>query len=136
LSVGLNKIAARVVNQNNTSIYSDWVYTDVIYTDNKSLNKTVVAVNNASNSIINNGIATIYKLTVYKPGDGVTINTYLQDEIPESDLSNLSGLLKSEVIDDSYLKTTEDTSYETSYSKYIEVDASDTTQYLAVTVDG
>ena len=63
LKSGLNQIQVKAISTKNPDVFTDWFYVDVIYSEGVS--GTVVAVNGVSNGITNNGVATLYELTVY-----------------------------------------------------------------------
>jgi hypothetical protein len=65
LTPGLNQLAIRAVNATDSNIYTNWCYVDIIYTEN--CNNTIVAVNGVSEGIGNNGVSTLYELTVFSP---------------------------------------------------------------------
>lgn len=99
LKPGLNQIQVKAVNISNPDIYTDWYFVDVIYS--VGVTGTVVAVNGVSNGITNNGVATLYELTVYSPNmEEVAITTYLEDEEP-NDTAIPQNVIKSEVINPS-----------------------------------
>ena len=80
---GLNQLAIRAVNVTDSSIYTDWCYVDVIYTE--GCVNTVVAVNGVSAGINNNGVSTLYELTVFSPKqEEISLTTYLEDNVPNS----------------------------------------------------
>jgi hypothetical protein len=133
LTAGLNRLVVRAVNSNDSSIYTDYIYIDVIYT--VGCTDTVVAVNGVSSGISNNCIATLYKLSVYSPNlDSVNISTYLESEMPDTTDPNPTEIMKYEVINASSYD--ENNSYETSYQKYIEINSDDSERYLLIKVDG
>jgi hypothetical protein len=134
LDEGLNRLVIRAVNNTDSTIYSDYIYTDIIWTNSGAYTDTTVAINNSNDTITNNDTATIYNLTVYSPkSESVEIATYLENSQPNETLSNLSGLIKREIIDASYY---EDNIYSTEYSKYIESEGTNTSRYLVVQVNG
>lgn len=131
LTPGLNQLIVRAVNESDKTIYTDYLYVDVIYTE--GCEDTVVAVNEVSGEIQNNGVATLYELTVFSPNkDSINITTYLEDEMPNPYDMNPSQVVKYEVIgtssyDDSGI-------YNTSYSKYIEINSIEAEKYLVIEV--
>lgn len=132
LSSGLNQLAIRAVHNIENSIYTDYIYIDVVYTYN--CNKTIVAINGVSNGITNNGVATLYELTVFSPDNGsMAITTYLENEMPDSGNMNPTEIMKYEVIGASSYD--EQGIYDTSYKKYIEINSSDSEKYLVIKVD-
>lgn len=131
LSSGLNQLAVKAVHNTDNSIYTDYIYVDVIYTHN--CQDTVVAINGVSNGISNNGVATLYELTVYSPDNSsMAITTYLESEMPDSNNMNPSEIMKYEVIGASSYKQGV---YDTEYKKYIEINSSDSEKYLVIKVE-
>ncbi len=131
LAPGLNQLIVRAVHNADNSIYTDYIYLDVIYTP--GCEDTVVAINGVSEGILNNGVATLYELTVYSPNDdSMAITTYLEDEMPNSESMNPSKVMKYEVIGAS---SYENGVYATSYKKYIEINSSDSDKYLVIKVN-
>lgn len=129
LQPGLNQISAQAVHINNSDIYTDWFSVDVIYT--KDIQNTVVAINGVSGGISNNEVATLYEMTVYSPKmDKVELVTYLEDgEVPTP-----TNIVKQEVLDASVYDV-ETKSKTISYKKYIEIESSNASKYLYVTVN-
>jgi hypothetical protein len=83
LTPGLNQLAIRAVNVTDKSIYTEWCYVDIIYTE--GCVNTVVAVNGVSAGISNNGVSTLYELTVFSPKqEEISLTTYLEDNVPNS----------------------------------------------------
>jgi hypothetical protein len=112
LTSGLNQLIIRAVNSSDSSIYTDYIYVDVIYTE--GCTDTVVAVNGVSSGISNNCIATLYNISIYSPNlDSVDISTYLESELPDSTNPNPTEIMKYEVISASSYD--DNNSYETSY---------------------
>lgn len=132
LKSGLNQIQVKAINTSNPDIYTDWYYVDVIYS--VGVTGTVVAVNGVSNGITNNGVATLYELTVYSPNmEEVSITTYLEDEEP-SDNPTPINTIKSEVINPSQYNI-ETGTLKSEYKKYIEINSDNAMKYLLVKVD-
>lgn len=132
LKSGLNQLAVRAVHNTENSIYTDYIYADVIYTQN--YNDTVVAINGVSNGIANNGVATLYELSVFsRSGDSMEITTYLENEMPDAGNINPTQIMKYEVISASSYD--ENGVYETSYKKYIEINSNDSEKYLIIKVN-
>ena len=133
LQSGLNQLVIQAVHNTDPTIYTDYVFADIIYTE--GCTDTVIAINGVSNGISNNGVATLYKLSVYSPNlDSVEISTYLESEMPTSLATNPpTEIMKYEIINTSSYK--EDGTYETSYEKYIEINSSNSERYLVVKKD-
>lgn len=132
LEPGLNQFYVRAENINNSSVCTDYLAVDIICT--VGLTTPVVAINDVNDTIANNGVATLYNLTVYSPEgtDEVLINTYIYDSMlsnPE-DLPD-SALVKSESIDDSDYDSGV---YQTSYKKYMEIPGGGS-QYMYVKIN-
>lgn len=132
LAPGLNQFYVRAENINNSDVCTDYLAVDIICT--VGLTKPVVAINDVKDTIANNGVATLYNLTVYSPEgtDEVLINTYVYesilgnpDDLPES------ALVKSESIGDSDYDSGV---YQTSYKKYMEIPGGGS-QYMYVKVN-
>lgn len=122
LTSGLNQLAVKAVHNTESSIYTDYIYVDIIYTYNCA--ETIVAINGVSNGIANNGVATLYELTVFSPDNSsMAITTYLENEMPDSESMNPTEIMKYEVISASSYN--EQGVYDTSYKKYIEINSSD-----------
>lgn len=133
LKPGLNQIQVKAVNISNPDIYTDWYFVDVIYS--VGVTGTVVAVNGVSNGITNNGVATLYELTVYSPNmEEVAITTYLEDEEP-NDTAIPQNVIKSEVINPSQYNI-ETGTLQSTYKKYIEINSDNAVKYLLVEVNG
>lgn len=129
---GLNQLAVRAVHNTESSIYTDYIYVDIIYTYN--CQDTVVAINGVSNGIANNGVATLYELTVYSPyNNQLAITTYLENEMPDSSNMNPTEIMKYEIINASSYN--EQGIYGTSYKKYIEINSNDSEKYLVIKVN-
>ena len=129
LTPGLNQLVVRAVHNSFADIYTDWVYVDLIYTD--GLEETTVAINKVNKTIPNNGVATLYELTVYSPNqDSASLTTYLEENEPEG--NDPTNTVKYEVIGAaSYDK---DNVYTTSYKKYMEINGTSNERYLMVKV--
>nr|UVX55549.1 MAG: hypothetical protein [Bacteriophage sp.] len=97
LTSGLNQLAVKAVHNTESSIYTDYIYVDIIYTYNCA--ETIVAINGVSNGIANNGVATLYELTVFsQDNSSIAITTYLENEMPDSESMNPTEIMKYEVI--------------------------------------
>ena len=133
LRSGLNQLVVQAVHNTDSTIYTDYVFADIIYTE--GCEATVIAINGVSNGIANNGVATLYKLSVYSPNkDSVELTTYLEEEMPTNLGSNPpEKIMKFEIINAS--SYTEEGVYETSYEKYIEINSSNSERYLVVQKD-
>jgi hypothetical protein len=80
---GLNQMIVRAINTADRSIYTDWLFLDVICT--VDCNTTAVAINGVRSSIDNNGVATLYDIKVYSPNkDNLELTTYLETKRPGS----------------------------------------------------
>ena len=128
LVAGLNQLAVRAVYNNNKDIATDYIYVDVINPD--GLTDTVVAINNTSTKVNNHDTVELYKLTVYSPNkESIKVDTYLDDTS-----STPTSLL------DSVYVTSQDydsnKTYETQYSKYIEINRDNGEKYLKVKYNG
>ena len=130
LNVGLNQLVVRAVHNIYTQdIYTDWVYVDLIYTE--GLEETTVAINKVNKVIPNNGVATLYELTIYSPNqDSATLTTYLEESEPDG--STPVNNVKYEVI--SAASYDRDNVYKTSYKKYMEINGTNNERYLMVKV--
>ena len=130
LNVGLNQLVVRAVHNIYTQdIYTDWVYVDLIYTE--GLEETTVAINKVNKVIPNNGVATLYELTVYSPNqDSATLTTYLEESEPDGNTP--VNNVKYEVI--SAASYDRDNVYKTSYKKYMEINGTNNERYLMVKV--
>ena len=128
LVAGLNQLAVRAVYNNNKDIATDYIYVDVI--NSVGLTDTVVAINNTSTKVNNHDTVELYKLTVYSPNkESIKVDTYLDDTS-----STPTSLL------DSVYVTSQDydsnKTYETQYSKYIEINRDNGEKYLKVKYNG
>lgn len=130
LNVGLNQLVVRAVHNIYTQdIYTDWVYVDLIYTE--GLEETTVAINKVNKVIPNNGVATLYELTIYSPNqDSATLTTYLEESEPDG--STPVNNVKYEVI--SAASYDRDNVYKTQYKKYMEINGTNNERYLMVKV--
>lgn len=132
LTPGLNQLAVQAVHNTESSIYTDYIYIDIIYTH--TCKNTVVAINGVNNAISNNDVATLYELTVFSPDNSsMAITTYLENEMPSSDTINPTEIMKYEVINAASYN--EQGVYNTSYKKYIEINNDDSEKYLIVKVN-
>lgn len=125
---GLNQLAVRAVYKSDKRIATDYIYVDVINRD--GLTDTVVAINNTSTNVNNHDTVELYKLTVYSPNkESIKVDTYLDDTS-----STPTSLL------DSVYITSQDydsnNTYETQYSKYIEINRDNGEKYLKVKYNG
>ena len=124
---GLNQLVIRAVHNQFSDIYTDWVYVDLIYTE--GLDDTTVAINKVNRIIPNNGVATLYELTIYSPNqDAATLTTYLEETEPDG--NNPTNTVKYEVI--SAASYDKDNIYTTSYKKYMEINGTSNERYLMV----
>ena len=130
LNVGLNQLVVRAVHNIYTQdIYTDWVYVDLIYTE--GLEETTVAINKVNKVIPNNGVATLYELTIYSPNqDSATLTTYLEESEPDGNTP--VNNVKYEVI--SAASYDRDNVYKTQYKKYMEINGTNNERYLMVKV--
>ena len=132
LNSGLNQLAVRVVHSSDINIYSDFIYVDIICTADCS--DTVVAINNVSSKIANNGVATLYELTVYSPQqEDVELTTYLESQHVDEVNPQPTEVMKYEILKASSYN--ENNQYKTSYKKYIEVVSDGTQMFLLVKVN-
>ena len=132
LNPGLNQLIVRAVSTASQSIYTNWYYLDIIYTE--GCTDTVMAINKVSDGIANNAISTLYDLTVYSPSrDSLTVTTYLSDNDPGTGTPNpnTSDVLETRIIEkESY---NSDYIYNSTYYKYIEtLSTTSTYKYLMV----
>lgn len=133
LKPGLNQISAQAVHASNPDIYTDWFTVDIICAAESQ--DTVVAINGVSGGITNNGVATLYEMTVYSPKmEEVEIITYLEDGEP-GDNPTPTNIVKQEILDPSAYNI-ETSSRQITYKKYIEIDSSNASKYLLVKVNG
>lgn len=124
---GLNQLVIRAVHNQFSDIYTDWVYVDLIYTE--GLDNTTVAINRVNRIIPNNGVATLYELTIYSPNQNAAIlTTYLEETEPNG--NNPTNTVKYEVI--SAASYDKDNIYTTSYKKYMEINGTSNERYLMV----
>jgi hypothetical protein len=129
LTPGLNQLVVRGVHNMQSDIYTDWVYVDLIYTE--GLDETTVAINKVNKVIPNNGVATLYELTIYSPNqDSATLTTYLEESEPEG--NDPVNNVKYEVI--GAASYDRDNIYKTSYKKYMEINGTSNERYLMVKV--
>lgn len=132
LNSGLNQLIVRAISTASQSIYTNWYYLDIIYTE--GCTDTVMAINKVSDSVSNNAISTLYDLTVYSPSkDSLTVTTYLSDNDPGTGTPNpnTSDVLETRIIEkESY---NSDYIYNSTYYKYIEtLSTTSTYKYLMV----
>jgi len=127
LTPGLNQLVVRAKHNLIADIYTDWVNIDLIYTE--GLEDTTIAINKVNKTIPNNGVATLYELTIYSPNlDAANLTTYLEGSEPQDE--NPTNVVKYEVIGAaSYDK---DNTYKTSYKKYMEINGTSNERYLMV----
>ena len=129
---GLNQFIVRAVNEANPLVVSDYITADIIYT--RDVTGAIVAINKVNNTIANNGVATLYNLTVYSPtgSDEAEINTYVADQL-YSNISQIpeSSLVQRNVLTDTSYTENEGTTFETEYQKYMEITGGGN-QYLYV----
>lgn len=117
LHSGLNQIAVRAYNREDSKIKTDWLLLDLICT--VDCNDTVIAVNNVNEGIKNNSIATLYNITIYSPDkEDVNLVTYLSQYDPSSGDPEEDEQLKKQVV--TSIDYNDDNIYSTSYYKYIE----------------
>lgn len=132
LNPGLNQIQVKAINIQNSDIYTDWCYIDIIYSE--GITDTIVAVNGVSKDITNNGVATLYELTVYSPkSEEISITTYLDDVEPDYYNPNPTNIIKSEVIDPSQYNI-ENNSLVSIYKKYIEINSDNAVKFLLIKI--
>lgn len=128
---GLNQIAIRAEHKNNRNICTDWLMFDVIYTEN--FDGTAIAVNGVSSKITNNGVATLYKLYIYSTSrEEIELTTYLENITPAVINPEPTEIIKSEFIQASSYNRETNATNELNYKKYIEVENSDSIQYLLI----
>lgn len=128
LVAGLNQLAVRAVHKSNLDIATDYIYVDVINPD--GLTDTVVAINNTSTNVNNHDTVELYKLTVYSPNkESIKVDTYLDDTS-----STPTSLLDSVYITSQNYDSNK--TYETQYSKYIEINRDNGEKYLKVKYNG
>lgn len=128
LVAGLNQLAVRAVYKSDKDIATDYIYVDVINPDN--LTDTVVAINNTSTNVNNHDTVELYKLTVYSPNkESIKVDTYLDDTS-----STPTSLLDSVYITSQDYDSNK--TYETQYSKYIEINRDNGEKYLKVKYNG
>ena len=135
LTPGLNQFVLRAADKNGT-ITSDFITVDIIYTpDDYIPSGAIVAINKVNNIIPNNGVATLYDLTVWSPNKAsCELTTYLESVMPFGP-SDFTNIVKLENIDKSTYGNDKDF-YTTNYKKYIEVESDgNTPQYLGVKIN-
>ena len=133
-SGGVHKIAVRAQHISDSTVFTDPLYVDFIYTE--GYEESAVVVNGISNGITNNDIATLYHLSVYSPKlDEVEITTYLDEEYPADETNpQPTEVMKHEIISGSTYK--DGGKYTTSYQKYIEITSKNAVKFLFVKVNG
>lgn len=132
LHAGLNQLAVRAIHSSDINIYSDFIYVDIICT--VDCQDTVVALNGVSSRIANNGVATLYELTVYSPQqENVELTTYLESQQVDEINPQPTEIMKYEVLKASSYN--DENQYKTSYKKYIEVVSDGTNMQLLVKVN-
>ena len=128
LVAGLNQLAVRAVYNSNKDIATDYIYVDVINPNN--LTNTVVAINNTSTNVNNHDTVELYKLTVYSPNkESIKVDTYLDD----------TSSAPTSLLDSIYITSQDydsNNTYETQYSKYIEINKDNGEKYLKVKYNG
>lgn len=130
---GLNQIIVRAKNTQDTSIFTDWLFLDVICT--VDCHQTVIAINGVRDSIANNGVATLYDLQVYSPNqENLELSTYLESQRPNATSPAPKQLMKYEIIGASSYDT--DNVYKTSYQKYIEIAGNTSGMFLLINYNG
>ena len=97
----MNQFVLRAADKNGT-ITSDFITVDIIYTpDDYIPNGAIVAINKVNNIIPNNGVATLYDLTVWSPNKAsCELTTYLESVMPINP-SDFTNIVKLENIDKS-----------------------------------
>ena len=131
---GLNQLSLRAVHdENQSTIFTDWFYIDVIYTEGLTSTDPIAAVNGINNGIANNDVATLYELTIYSPNDDeLELATYLEDEWPDEYNLTLQNRIKYEITSPSQYDVNTHT-YVSTYQKYIELEGTDI-KYLVVKI--
>lgn len=130
---GLNQLVFKAVNnKTELNMASDYISVNIINTLGMDENTTAIAINNVKDTIPNNGVATLYDLTVYSPkSQDIKIQTYLETTPP---VGELTQLVKEEIIGGSNYDR--DTNiYNTSYKKYIEMESNGVQNYLVIKIN-
>ena len=132
LRPGVNQLVLKA-SLKSGNVESEYVAVDIICTA-EDYKKTSVVVNKVNNTLPNNGMATLYQISVYNPNlEDVNISTYLEatSVISGDDPVNL---IKSLVYDASDFQESDSISSE--QKKYIEINSSGASRYLYVKVNG
>ena len=132
LQPGLNQLSIKAVHNDTTSnISTDYIYLNIIYTQN--FNGVAVAINEVNKSINNNDTSKIYQLDAYSINkDTINISTYLEDNLPNESDPQPTQLLESISLTAQDYKNN---IYSTSYYKYIEINSDNASKYLVVKVN-
>lgn len=131
---GLNQICLRAIHKNNPDVYTDWLNFDLIVKSENNKN-TIVAVNGVNSHITNNGVATLYELTIYSPNnEEIKLDTYLETTAPNDVNPKPTNILKSEIINPASYNTITNITTST-YKKYIEVESDNSSQFLLIKID-
>ena len=132
LKPGINQLVLKA-SLKSGSVESEYVSVDIICTA-EDYKETSVVVNKVSNTLPNNGMATLYQISVYNPNlEDVNISTYLEETSVASG-DDPVNLIKSLVYSASDFQESNNTSSE--QQKYIEVNSSGASRYLYVKVNG
>lgn len=134
LNKGLNQFCIRAIHVNDSNIYTDWLYFDVIVKSQDDTN-TYVAVNEVKSELENNGKSDLYKLTIYSPtSEEIQLTTYLEETYPDEYNPNPKIILKSETINPASYDIISNEATST-YQKYIELENNNITQYLLIKIN-
>ena len=132
LKPGINQLVLKAVLKSG-NVESEYVSVDIICTA-EGYKETSVVVNKVNNTLPNNGMATLYQISVYNPNlEDVNISTYLE-ETSVADGDEPVNLIKSLVYGASDFQETDNISSE--QQKYIEVNSSGASRYLYVKING
>ena len=132
LRPGINQLVLKA-SLKSGSVESEYVAVDIICTA-EDYKETSVVVNKVNNTLPNNGMATLYQISVYNPNlEDVNISTYLEETSVASG-DDPVNLIKSLVYSASDFQESDSISSE--QQKYIEVNSSGASRYLYVKVNG
>lgn len=132
LRPGINQLVLKA-SLKSGSVESEYVSVDIICTA-ENYKETSVVVNKVNNTLPNNGMATLYQISVYNPNlEDVNISTYLEETSVASG-DDPVNLIKSLVYSASDFQESDSISSE--QQKYIEINSSGASRYLYVKVNG
>lgn len=130
LNPGLNQLSIRAINNSEQSVFTDYLYVNIINT--VGFNDSAVAINGINDSIKNNDTSQIYRIDAYSANkDSISVNTYLED-VPQYDNPQPTQLLESITIT---AQNYTDGVYSSIFSKYIEINSNNAFKHLVVKVN-